>query len=504
GNGASGVVAGNNVLIGGTTPEARNVIAANASNGNFRGNVALGWDSSGSGATVQGNYIGTDVTGTVTLGPTTAAGITLFTENHVIGGVVAGARNVISGHITGIQILASRDNVIQGNFIGLNAQGTGAIPNTSVGIFLSSGDNNTIGGTQSGAANRIAFNRGPGVQVSSGNNNAIRGNSIFANGSLGIDLGPAGLNAPGVTPNDPNDSDIGANHLQNFPIVTTVSRNASSTRILGSLNATPLTTFQIDFYSNAAVDPSGNGEGGLFFNTTSVTTNGSGNAAIDVTFPIALPAGRVITATATDPNGNTSEFSAADPTGAAGSLQFDFDSFFVIEDVGMAVVTVQRLGGSSGNLSVQYETANGTATAGQDYTAASGTLNFANGETSKTIQIPITNDTTTEPDETFTLSLKNPSSLDSLGSPNSMVITIQDRTTVPSLLVFNTSVTEGDSGTTTEARVEVRLSAATGRTVSVSYATANGNAHGGAACGTQGVDYESRSGSITFQPRSFS
>lgn len=503
GNSNTGVVAGNNALIGGTTPEARNIIAAN---GGF-GNVALGDINSGVAATVQGNYIGTDVTGTKALASNTVTGIAILTNAHLIGGTAPGAQNVISGNLTGIQVgvfSSVSGNFIKGNLIGLNAQGTAPLPNTQLGVQFSNSQNNTLGGTENGAANKIAFNGGPGVFVFSSTGSSIRGNSIFSNSGLGIDLGTVGGISTGVTPNDPNDADLGANNLQNFPVITTVSSNANNTTILGSLNSTPNTTFLIDFYSNAAVDPSGNGEGGLYFATTPVTTNASGNATIDVTFPTPLPSGRVITATATDLNGNTSEFSAADPTGAAGSVQFSFSSFFVIEDVGMATVTLQRTGGSSGSLSVQYETADGTATAGQDYTATSGTLNFANGETSKTIQVPIINDETTEPDETFTLALKNPSSLDSFGSPTSMAITIQDRTTVPALLIFNSSVTEGDSGTTTEAQLEVRLSAATGRTVSVSYATANGNAHGAAACGTQGVDYESTSGSLTFQPGTFS
>ncbi|HKR10644.1 MAG TPA: Calx-beta domain-containing protein [Pyrinomonadaceae bacterium] len=502
GNNGSGVSAANGVLVGGATPEARNVIAANG------GNVSLGENNSGVGVTVQGNYIGTDVTGTKALASNTLFGISISTNGHLIGGSAPGEQNVISGNMIGIAVgrvpgPAISGTVIKGNIIGLNAQGTAPLPNTQLGVQYSTAQNNTLGGVENGAANKIAFNGGPGVLVLNGTDNSIRGNSIFSNTGLGIDLNAVSGTPTGVTPNDPNDTDLGANNLQNFPVITTVSSNASSTTILGNLNSTPNTVFQIDFYSNAAVDLSGNGEGGLFFGTTAVTTNASGNAVIDVTFPIALPAGRVITATATDPNGNTSEFSAADPTGAIGSVQFNFNSFFVIEDVGVATVTVERTGGSSGNVSVQFETTNGTATAGQDYTAASGTLNFANGEISKTIQIPIANDDTTEPDETFTLALKNPSSLDVFGSPISMTITIQDRTTVPALLVFSTSVTEGNLGTVTESRFEVRLSAATGRTVTVSYTTNIGNAHGGAACGTPGVDYQSTSGSLVFQPGSF-
>lgn len=499
GNSNTGVVAGNGAMIGGTTPEARNIISAN---GGF-GNVALGENNSGVAATVQGNYIGTDVTGAKALGSNTQFGISIFTNGHLIGGTAAGAGNVISGNMTGIQVGvfsgAVSGNAIFGNLIGLNAQGTNPLPNTVQGVHFATAQNNILGGLNSAAANKIAFNGGPGVTVSNATGSSIRGNAIFSNSGLGIDLG-----ASGVTANDANDADEGANNLQNFPVITTVSSNASSTTILGTLTSKPNTTYHIDFYSNSAIDPSGNGEGALFFGTTSVATNASGVATIDVTLPIALASGRVITATATDPTGNTSEFSAADPTGASGSVQFSFNSFFVIEDVVMASVTVQRTGGSSGSLSVQYETSNGTATAGQDYTATSGTLTFANGETSKTIQVPITDDALTEPDETFTLALKNPSTLDALSAPAAVVITIQDRTTVPALLEFNSTVTEGGPGTTTEARFEVRLSAVTGRTVSATYSTQDFTARGGVACGNQGVDYESTTGTITFQPGTFS
>src|SRR4030095_11609972 len=99
----------------------------------------------------------------------------------------------------------------------------------------------------------------------------------------------------------------------------------NSTTIHGSLNSTPNKTFQIAFYSNAALDPSGNGEGALVFRTTAVTTTVNGDAPINVTFPLPLETGRVLTATATDPNGNTSEFSASDLTGSAGNLELLLD-----------------------------------------------------------------------------------------------------------------------------------------------------------------------------------
>ena len=495
GNSGNGVSAAEGSLIGGTVPEARNIISAN---GSF-GNVALNTSSSGAPATVQGNYIGTDVTGTRSLG-TFTNGINISSNNNIVGGLVAGARNVISGNSAGIVISVfsggSAGNVIQGNFIGTNATGTGPVPNIQQGIVVTSATNNTIGGTQSEAANKIAYNGGPGIAITNGNGIVIRGNSIFSNNGLGIDLGTTG-----VTANDSIDADVGPNFLQNFPVITTVMSTSNSTTIQGSLNSLPNTTYNVDFYSNAAVDPSGNGEGAQFFGTTSVTTNGNGDATINVTLPVALTAGRVITATATDPNGNTSEFSAADPTTANGSLQFTVSSLVIIEDVGTITLTVQRSGGTVGNLSVDYSTADGTAIAGQDYTSASGTLNFTAGETSKTIQIPILDDATLESNESFTVTLRNNTNPEIVGAPSTVFVTLQDRSTFPLLSITPISVVEG-TGATTDAVFTVNLSAATGRSVSGNFATSNLAAFGGASCTTQGVDYESRTGTFSFTPGS--
>jgi photosystem II stability/assembly factor-like uncharacterized protein len=500
GNGGSGVIAGEHALVGGTTPEARNVIAANATDGGF-GNISLESFSTGPNATIQGNYIGTDVTGTKALDPNSTSGISISSNNNLIGGPVPGSPNVISGQLVGIIVggfISSQvqGNVIQGNLIGLNAQGTGPVPNSQSGIQFLNSLLNFVGGTSVGTANKIAFNGGPGVLVTNNATaNSIRGNSIFSNAGLGIDLGTLG-----VTPNDLTDSDTGGNNLQNFPVLTSVSSSGGSTTIQGTLKSTPNFTFDIDFYTNTALDPSGNGEGALFFGTVQVTANGNGDATINTTITSPLPAGRVITATATSTGGNTSEFSTGDPTAGTGSVQFGSSTFAVIEDVGIANITVTRTGGSTGPLTVDYATTDGTAIAGQDYTAASGTLSFGNGETSKTIQVPITNDANTEPDETFTIALTNAPTLESLGAPVTITVTIQDRTTVPALLAFNGSVTEGDAGTTADVLLEVRMSAATGRTISVNYATANLSAFGGVACGGAGVDYESKSGTLTFQP----
>ncbi len=142
----------------------------------------------------------------------------------------------------------------------------------------------SVGGTQSGAANKIAFNGRFGIMVfPCSSRNSIRGNSFFPTTvweSISVQSG--------VTANDATDSDVGANNLQNFPVLTSVMSIGNSTTIQGSLKSTPNTTFQIDFYTSAALDPSGNGEGAQFFNTTSVTTNGNGDATINVTFPVRI------------------------------------------------------------------------------------------------------------------------------------------------------------------------------------------------------------------------
>jgi hypothetical protein len=503
GNRGNGVSAGDGALIGGPQPEARNIISAN---GNFA-NVSLGLNGSGSAATVQGNYIGTDVTGTralVNSSGNPVPGIFINSSNNIIGGTTAAVRNVISGNSVGILLGGFSfggivGNIIQGNFIGLNAAGTGQVPNTQQGISISDGVTNTIGGIANGAGNKIAFNGGPGVTITNNSSgNSIRGNSIFSNNGLGIDLA-----ANGVTPNDVNDSDSGPNQLQNFPVLTTVMSTSSSTTIQGSLKSIPSTAFQIDFYSNAAVDPSGNGEGAQYFNSTTINTDNNGNATINVTFQVPLGTGRAITATATDPNGNTSEFSATDATGATGSVQFSASTLNVVEDIGVATVTVLRTGGTSGTLTVDYATANGIAVAGQDYTSTAGTLTFNGGETSKTIQIPITDDSPTEPDENFTITLSNTPNIESLGAPSKLTVTIQDRSTTLGLSITNASIVEGNNGTK-NLLFTVNLSAATGRTVSASYNTGNFSAFGGGACSIAGADYEMASGAFTIQPGSTS
>ncbi len=113
----------------------------------------------------------------------------------------------------------------------------------------------------------------------------------------------------GVTPNDPCDGDSGANSFQNFPVLTSAGTSGGNTTIQGTLNSVPNKAFTIQFFSNSDCDPSGFGEGKTFIGSATVTTGETCNASFDVTLATPTSVGQVVTATATDPAGNTSEFS---------------------------------------------------------------------------------------------------------------------------------------------------------------------------------------------------
>ena len=306
-----------NNTIGGTVAGAGNVISGNI----LYGVYIISPDSTAN--VFQGNFIGTDITGTVALGNGDDGLRIQNAPSNIIGGTVAGARNVISGNGAGgivIDTNGATGNVVQGNYIGTQVNGASPLGNSVYGVRIrNSASNNTIGGTAAGAANTIAFNGGDGVGVHSGSGNSTLSNAIFSNGGLGIELGNNWL-----TPNDPGDIDTGANNLQNFPVLTAAT--TGSTQIDGTLNSTASTLFQLEFFSNVACDASGNGEGESFLGFSDETTDGSGNTNFVVVFSAEVPVGQFITATATDPGGNTSEFSACVEVIAGPNLVTELDT----------------------------------------------------------------------------------------------------------------------------------------------------------------------------------
>jgi gliding motility-associated-like protein len=285
--------------------------AGNVISGNSSG-ITIG---SGSGDVIKGNYIGTNASATAGIGNTFGMWIT-GGDSILIGGTAAGAGNVISGnHQYGIHLIGagSKNIMIQGNYIGTNTSGND-VGNGSAGILVSaSAATNQLGGPQQGAGNTIAFNGGDGIWLNSdaGTHNAILGNSIHSNAGIGIDL----LNDQ-VTANDKGDADTGPNDLQNYPLLEEAVLEGGNTTITGSLNSVADTTFRIEFFSSALSDPTGNGEGQTYLGFDTVTTDGIGNAAISTTLVgVAVAAGHFVTATATVDLGNgffgrTSEFSA--------------------------------------------------------------------------------------------------------------------------------------------------------------------------------------------------
>jgi len=308
-----------------------NVISGNSGNGVKTVGVA-------SANSIQGNLIGTRADGTAALGNSLNGVLTTDGEHgDTIGGTSPSSRNVISGNAgDGVEFNgAGSGGSLRGNFIGTDISGAAAVPNGGHGVLVTAGATGSIGGTSSltpgactGDCNLIAFNTGAGVRVDSASslNVAIRGNSLFANSGLGIDLGPTG-----VTANDPSDADTGANTLQNFPVLTSAAFGGASTTIKGTLNSTANTTFTVELYDNASADASGNGEGKTYLGSTTVTTNASGDGQF--TF-VASGNPSFLTATATSPDGNTSEFSAgySNPgeASAAGTMK-------AVKSVGTAV-----------------------------------------------------------------------------------------------------------------------------------------------------------------------
>ena len=225
------------------------------------------------------------------------------------------------------------------------------IPNSFGGVLVRAA-NTIVGGLAAGAGNRIAFNtNAAGVSVlDNGVNSPILGNRIFSNGGLGIDLA-VGVATNGVTVNDAGDGDVGPNDLQNFPVIT----SATTTTASGTLNSTPNTTFTIQLFVSVTCDPSGFGEGDTPIATFNVTTDGTGLGNF-AQGGLALDNGQIITATATNPGGSTSEFSACATVGGAVLTGTVLDAsgdvaLSLLADVVRGTVTVQ---GGNVTLSIRY------------------------------------------------------------------------------------------------------------------------------------------------------
>lgn len=293
-----GLSGGTNNLVGGSQAGAGNVISSNQ----FHGLYLYGTTA----ARIQGNRIGTSADGLSAIGNGYYGIMVLDCPGLLIGGAGTGEGNQISGNGQhGIEILTGTGVRVQGNQIGTDASGLGPLGNGDNGINVDAGSH-TVGGTNVGEGNIIAFNRRTGVEISiSTRGNTIVGNSIHSNVSMGIELYPPS----GVTPNDAGDGDAGSNDLQNYPVLSQAALLPTAVFLRGTLNSRTNRDYRLDFYGNNVCESSGYGEGKVWLGTTNVTTDGSGNAGFTNLVNVA-PGISFLTATATDTNGSTSEFSA--------------------------------------------------------------------------------------------------------------------------------------------------------------------------------------------------
>ena len=216
-------------------------------------------------------------------------GLVIAADNSTVKGLVV---NLFDGN--GI-LITGNNNRIENSYIGTDVSGTIAVPNALNGVEISGGSNNTIGGTDPGTANIIAFNGGQGVLVDTGAGNAIRRNSIHSNDGFGIAL----IN--------------GGNNNQAAPTVTRWTSVGGTTKVWLSLTSTPSTTFSIDVFRNTVCDPSGFGEGQAFLGTAMLTTDAGGTGSVIAVFGVGTPLNQFITATATSPTNDTSDFSNCRP-----------------------------------------------------------------------------------------------------------------------------------------------------------------------------------------------
>jgi hypothetical protein len=303
-------------VVGGTAPGAGNLISGNGIGVNISGFEA-------EGNRVEGNRIGTTPQGDAAIPNGSGVDIS-FGSGNVVGGFDVAARNVISGNVgSAVSIARANGHSVLGNLIGTDASGIGRLGNGSQ-IGSAYHAIQIVGASQNRAeANVIAYNGnqwvgGGGIIVLEGNEpgdtvgNVIRGNSIHDNLGLGIDLYEPEFPYR-VTPNDSDDGDSGPNSFQNYPVIHSVSFVGGLVDIAGTLNSTASTSFALEFFASRRCDDSKHGEGEVFLGSHTVTTDAAGTASFQVVMSVPTSAARRISATATDPAGNTSEFSRCFP-----------------------------------------------------------------------------------------------------------------------------------------------------------------------------------------------
>jgi hypothetical protein len=341
---ANGVeIDGNSNTVGGTAPGARNLISGNAGNG-----LTL----KGSGNLVEGNFIGTDITGTIALpngwASTQLTGAVIISgASNTLGGTAPGDGNLISGNPgTGVWIkgVGSVSNVVEGNYVGTDVTGTKALPNVWPMLLDAGANSNLIGGT-TGAARNLLVN---GINIRGGSGNVVQGNSMGTDVTGKMFL-PSLNHIYFFTTNEGNNTIGGTTpaagnlifaenpfRISAAPVLTSAVSSNGTITISGTLSRGVSSTYTLNFFSDAA--------GTAFIGSGSVTTDATGKATFTVTFPGALSPGAVITATSVDALYNTSMLSAGLGTVLAVT---GFPSTTTAGAAGAFTVTVRNLDGST-------------------------------------------------------------------------------------------------------------------------------------------------------------
>lgn len=273
---------------------------------------------------IENNLIGTDAAGRRRIG-NTGEGISITSSGpEILGNVIVGSgANGIAIGLSSDFGGQTRGAVITGNRIGINSRNA-AMGSGRWGIRIDSSSGHTVGGPSAEDGNLIANNRLGGIQLQAGLGNRFNRNEIWDNGSpgspgaLGINLAHDLLDADVPTGNDPLDIDGQpgppynvSNNLQNFPTVISVTAEEGKTRINAALESRPNATYRLEFFASSGCEPQRHGEGERFLTAKSVATSTNGKTGLSFTLPEVLGLTEFVTATATSPSGDTSEFSPA-------------------------------------------------------------------------------------------------------------------------------------------------------------------------------------------------
>jgi hypothetical protein len=256
---------------------------------------------------IVGNYVGVDATGLAAAGNNNG----LYAEGadgNLIGGATAQLRNVFAGNDTwsGVEFdLGSDNNVLIGNYIGVGANGTTPVGNAEYGVWINASSNNRIGGTAVGQGNLIRANGLSGVGIEGASlGNAVQGNAIYGNAQLGIDLAANGL----VAPNDGAKSAGQPNLLMDYPVFTSAVISGTTLTVSGYIGTAPgdpdFANTRVEVFESDN-DGSGFGEGMSYLGALTTTTSGDFSGMLTVS---GVVAGDRVTGTATDASNNTSEF----------------------------------------------------------------------------------------------------------------------------------------------------------------------------------------------------